>query len=238
MTTSFLTVAGLVALGLFAWTFAEYVLHRFVMHELRGTGLPSREHLIHHADPQNNPGRPLLSWIGIIVVGAVLFAVPGGLAGHQLGLALGLAAGLPTYGGWLLGYGIYEQIHERSHFQAPRGAYTAWVRRHHFHHHNGHPMSNHGVTTPLWDKAFGTLEVADVIRVPRRQAMCWLVDEQGEVRPEYADHYVLVGPASSSERLAALDRARAFANLAPLAADDLADDLAGVGTGPAGSGER
>ena len=37
-------------LGAVSWTAAEYGLHRFAMHELRGKGLASREHLSHHAD--------------------------------------------------------------------------------------------------------------------------------------------------------------------------------------------
>ncbi len=200
--------AALVLGGMAAWTLAEYVLHRFVMHRLRGRGLPSREHLIHHADPENNPGRPLLSWIGIAVVGAVLWWP----TGWFLGDAAGSAA---LYAGWLAGYAVYELVHNRAHSHAPRGAYGRWVRRHHFHHHHGHPMANHGVTTPVWDRVFATLEVPQRIRVPRRHAMPWLLLEDGQLRPEYGDHYVLVGPADADARLRAIDQARAFANLTP-----------------------
>ena len=35
-------VAVLFMAGLVAWSLGEYVIHRFVMHELRGRGLPSR----------------------------------------------------------------------------------------------------------------------------------------------------------------------------------------------------
>ena len=38
------------AAGVASWSAAEYGLHRFAMHELRGRGLASREHLAHHAD--------------------------------------------------------------------------------------------------------------------------------------------------------------------------------------------
>jgi sterol desaturase/sphingolipid hydroxylase (fatty acid hydroxylase superfamily) len=213
------TQLGIAALllpaGMGAWTFGEYVIHRW-MHEMRGKGLPSREHLVHHASGGDNPGRPVLSWLGIGVLGAVVL-VPLGLvvgawaAGQPL-------AGLPLYAGWLLGYGVYEQIHDRAHSHPPRGRYTAWVRRHHFHHHHGHPLTNHGVTVPFWDRVFGTLEVPDVIRVPRRQAMRWLVHDDGTLRDEYAGTYELVGPADPDGRMAAIDRARAFANLPPAAA--------------------
>ena len=36
--------------GAASWTLVEYGLHRGAMHEMRGRGLPSVEHLGHHAD--------------------------------------------------------------------------------------------------------------------------------------------------------------------------------------------
>ena len=36
-----------------------------------------------------------------------------------------------------------------------------------------------------------------------------------DVKPEYADDYMLVGASNPDERLLALDRARAFASVAP-----------------------
>ena len=62
-----------------------------------------------------------------------------------------------------------------------------------------------------WGAAFRSEQV----RVPRRLALPWMLDADGAMRPELADHYVLVGAATSDERLAALDRARAFASVAP-----------------------
>ncbi|MCB1262149.1 MAG: hypothetical protein KDB33_17440, partial [Acidimicrobiales bacterium] len=43
------TILATVA-GALSWSAAEYGLHRFAMHEMRGKGLASREHLSHHAD--------------------------------------------------------------------------------------------------------------------------------------------------------------------------------------------
>jgi hypothetical protein len=39
--------------------------------------------------------------------------------------------------------------------------------------------------------------------------------ENGELLPEFTDTYILVGHLDDSERLAAIDRARAFASIAP-----------------------
>jgi hypothetical protein len=84
-------------------------------------------------------------------------------------------------------------------------------------------MANHGVTTALWDHIYSTFERPDQIRVPRRLAMRWLLDETGDVRREFQDDYVLAGrrptvadPAESTgDAQAAEDERRAFANQAP-----------------------
>ena len=76
-------------------------------------------------------------------------------------------------------------------------------------------MSNHGVTTLVWDKVFGTFEEPEQVRVPRRLVLPWLVDEDGELHEQYRRDYVLVGAASGDERSAQLDRVRAFASVAP-----------------------
>ena len=53
---------------------------------------------------------------------------------------------------------------------------------------------NHGVTSPVWDVVFGTLQKPGIIKVPRKLQMRWLVDPAtGAVREELAGHYALVG---------------------------------------------
>ena len=210
MTTSLAVLGGFVV-GAFTWNLAEYLLHRFAMHHLHGRGIMSREHLEHHVKAGwNFSPILLLSWLGVVVVGG-LGLLP--LAWLVAGPAV--AAGVSL--GWAVAYFFYEYQHAVAHLRAPTGRYSTWVRHHHFHHHFGHPMANHGVTTPLWDHVFGTWEDPGVVKVPRRMALPWLVDEAGEVRPEYRDRYVLVGPTSPTARLDALDRARAFASEPPVA---------------------
>ena len=53
------------------------------------------------------------------------------------------------------------------------------------------PKKNHGVTSPVWDWVFGTLERPETIRVPRRHVRCfaWLLGEGGEIDPRYAGTY-------------------------------------------------
>lgn len=197
------------AVGFQLWVLGEYLLHRFAMHELNGKGIMSREHLLHHvaAGWTFSYIHPL-SWIGMLAVGFAAW-LPLGAALVSFGFGLAVAIG------WAVGYFFYEYQHAVAHLKAPTNRYERWVRKHHFHHHFGHPRSNHGVTLPIWDKVFGTLQTPEQVRVPRRMVQPWMVDGDGELLPEYTRDYVLVGTPDRDERLAALDRARAFASIAP-----------------------
>jgi hypothetical protein len=197
--------------GVFLWWFFEYVLHRFAFHQMKGVGIGSREHLEHHVTAGwNFDWLIALVWLGVAIAGFGWGALALRLWGSAA-VAWGVGVG------WALGYYFYEYEHWRAHKRAPRNAWERWLRKHHFHHHFGHPLHNQGVTVPIWDVVFRTMDRPDVVRVPRRLAMPWLVDEQGEVRPEYAADYVLVGSPDDAERQVQLDRARAFANLEPIA---------------------
>lgn len=203
-----LAAAGLLLAGMAMWTLGEYLMHRFAMHEMRGKGMASREHLRHHAERDSVLESWYFAWAGVLGVGFAL----GVNAQNAVGWA-GWALGV----GWVSGYGVYDWLHFRAHRRHVANGYERWLRRHHFHHHFGHPMANHGVTSPVWDKVFGTHEPVDgPIRVPRRLAMRWLCDESGEVRPEYAADYVLVGNRPLDADQATVDHDRAFANLAPV----------------------
>lgn len=210
MTTA-LTLALAFPLGWALWTLAEYLLHRFAMHHLYGKGIMSREHLEHHVHASwSFDTTHILSWTGMLLVGAVLWAP---LAWLVTGSVL---AGVTLMVGWAFGYFFYEYQHAVCHLRPPKTRYQRWVRIHHFHHHFGAPMRHHGVSIGVWDVVFGTKDHPERIRVPRRLALPWLLDEAGEVRPEFAGDYELVGSVGDDERLAKIDRARAFASLAPV----------------------
>ena len=209
MTWLLVPVAFVVGMNL--WYLAEYLLHRFAMHELKGKGMMSSQHLTHHV----TAGwffdyHHVLSWVGVgLVGGAVWFPLGWWLAGPRVGLALSL--------GWALGYASYEWTHAMCHLRAPKNRYQRWVRRHHFHHHFGHPMSNQGVTVGWWDHLFGTSELPRTVKIPRRlaQGLSWLLDEDGELKPEFAEDYELVGAFGVDDRQREIDRVRAFASQAP-----------------------
>ena len=200
-------VAGLVA-GPLVWSFMEYALHRFAFHEMKGKNYGSREHLRHHGSEDTVLESWYLSWAGVLLVGLVGFRLVGNfLVGTGFGWGLGI--------GYVLGYGFYDWIHWRAHRRPIRNEYERRVRKHHFTHHFHTPMQNQGVTTVFWDRVFGTLVEVDKVQVPRRMAMRWLIDEEGEVRPEYRDDYELRGTKRLDDGQKQVDLDDAFANLAP-----------------------
>ena len=109
-----------------------------------------------------------------------------------------------------------RRVLQRRRDLRPRRRVCRWRRKNHFAHHFADPRLAHGVTTPVWDSVFRTrLEVAKV-RVPRRLAMRWLVDDGGELIDAYAFDYTLVGRARSDESTRRADADAAMANERPV----------------------
>ena len=200
--------------GVVLWSFMEYALHRWAFHEARGSNYGSREHLRHHGSEDTVLESWYLSWAGVLAVSLLLIPGVGRVVGvDQLGWGVGA--------GYLVAYGFYDWVHWRAHRKpiphSVFGRYESMVRRHHFIHHFHAPLRNHGVTTPLWDHVFGTYVDVEIVEIPRRLAMRWLVDDDGAVRPEYADTYAIRGSLELDETQRRLDRERAFANQVPVA---------------------
>lgn len=191
---------GAFLLGAAGWTLTEYNLHRFVGHtprnRQRGAAGESRDgrgasnfllgdfgdlHRAHHRTPSffAPTGRKVVT--GAAVVGAL--ALGGSLvAGPRRGISFALGYGAM--------YAAYEVIHRLVHTHPPRGAYLRWAYRHHLYHHFGESKMNHGVTTAIWDKLFGTFVDPETVRVPRKLAPPWLAS--CDPAAAYAADYELI----------------------------------------------
>lgn len=186
-------------MGGLAWSASEYAIHRFIGHgpkrepegsllrKLTPAGLAAEfnaEHLAHHSDPSYfaaTTRKLRAAAVGVPLVGVVLAPFVGRRRAAAFSLGFGLV------------YGGYEVLHRHIHTRPPKGRYGRWARRQHLLHHHKTPRLNHGVTSALWDIVFSTHVPAERIRVPRHVAPVWLVDEAGEVKPEFAADYELVG---------------------------------------------
>ena len=159
-------------------------MHRFVGHEFGSSTRFGKVHRKHHAKKDYFETRTNK------VKAALKTGVPMGILGV---LVVGAESGIAFTLGFIATYGGYEYLHYTLHVKAPTNFYGRWARRHHFYHHFEKPAVNHGITSPLWDIVFGTYVKPDTVRVPRKFAMCWLINEEDAVWPNLVGDYSLKG---------------------------------------------
>lgn len=170
--------------GAATWSLAEYCIHRWMGHDRRfRKSLFGQEHTAHHS--RGDYFAPAWKKLAAAVAAIALLIGPALLiAGPVAGACYVLA-----FAGTYLGY---ELLHRLEHVHEGIGAYGRWARRHHFYHHFHDPSSNHGVTSPVWDIVFGTYRKPEVIHVPEKLKMRWLVDPAtGDVHPHLTHSYAL-----------------------------------------------
>jgi sterol desaturase/sphingolipid hydroxylase (fatty acid hydroxylase superfamily) len=142
--------------GLFLWTLAEYLLHRFVFHFAARN--PAQEriiflfHGVHHAQPQCKTRLvmpPVVSIPMAVVFYGGLTLIVGMLLGqpHLVG---------PLTSGLVLGYIIYDLTHYATHHFPMRSGILKYLKRYHMQHHYKTPDQRFGVSSPLWDIVFKT----------------------------------------------------------------------------------
>jgi sterol desaturase/sphingolipid hydroxylase (fatty acid hydroxylase superfamily) len=137
--------------GIFAWTFVEYLLHRFVFHYEPKSELGQRIHFIFHGVHHSYPRDPLR----LVMPPSV--SIP--LAFFFFYLFKSIfpdPTHLPFFAGFVLGYVIYDTIHYAVHHFPIRNKLLLKIKTHHMKHHYKSENSRFGVSSPLWDIIFGT----------------------------------------------------------------------------------
>ena len=167
--------------GVALWTFLEYVLHRFLGHEHKGKNFFKDEHSLHHQ--KVHYFAPIYKKIGAAVSVALLLTV-------SLSFFFEWQPVVAFVLGLIGMYGLYEATHSRFHRRGPIAKPFIILRKHHFYHHFHQPKLNHGVTTRIWDRIFGTFHRVETVSVPRKMTMDWLMNGD-EIAPAYARHFQL-----------------------------------------------
>lgn len=144
-------------IGLFFWTFAEYVLHRFVFHFHAKNKFQERItflfHGIHHTQPQSKTRLVMPPVVSIPMAGIffLLFRFIFGFTGAQSNFMV-----YSLFAAFITGYLCYDMIHYGIHHFTIRAAWLKKVKLHHMQHHYKTPEMRFGVSSPLWDFVFGT----------------------------------------------------------------------------------
>jgi sterol desaturase/sphingolipid hydroxylase (fatty acid hydroxylase superfamily) len=142
--------------GLFLWTFAEYMIHRFVFHydpkSERVAKIWFMFHGVHHVQPQLKTRLVMPPALSIPL--AILFYFAYDLV---VGKALNAPAWVdPIFSGFMLGYLVYDLTHYATHHWPMRWGVLKYLKRYHMMHHFKTPQARYGVSSPVWDVVFGT----------------------------------------------------------------------------------
>jgi sterol desaturase/sphingolipid hydroxylase (fatty acid hydroxylase superfamily) len=144
-------------LGLFIWTLAEYLLHRFVFHFPPKTPRMERItflfHGVHHTQPQCKTRLVMPPPVSIPLAG---------LFYGFFWLLFGNFAGVPGWvhpimAAFMVGYLVYDLTHYATHHFPMRNKAAKFLKRYHMMHHYKTPDARYGVSSPLWDIVFGTM---------------------------------------------------------------------------------
>ena len=146
----------LLVMGLLSWGLVEYALHRFIFHYLSrsesGRKFVHAAHLSHHEDPGATDH--LFTSLRMSVPIAAAYSLLAWAAAGSWRAAGYLFIGL------VAGYFCYEWLHFQAHHGRPRMRPLRYLRKYHLLHHHRTPGLRFGVTSPLFDLAFGTFRPA------------------------------------------------------------------------------
>lgn len=125
---SLTTVAFVGCLGFLTWSLAEYLLHRFLYHNLSDSsyhkGFQYLFHGVHHTYP-NDQEKIVLPPVPSLLIAGLFFGFYYVIMGKYAFL----------FGpGFLLGYSVYMWIHSMVHKKAMPAKFNFWWKHHNIHH--------------------------------------------------------------------------------------------------------
>ncbi|MEO6289408.1 MAG: sterol desaturase family protein [Ginsengibacter sp.] len=145
-----LLVILLFAVGVFFWTFFEYLMHRFVFHWVANS--PRTQKMIyvlhgnHHEFPRDRQ-RLFMPPVPSLIIASFVFVVMFSLMEKYV---------FVFFPGFLLGYLLYGSMHYAIHAWHPPFKWMKPIWRNHHLHHYKSDEQGFGVSIHLWDKVFGT----------------------------------------------------------------------------------
>jgi sterol desaturase/sphingolipid hydroxylase (fatty acid hydroxylase superfamily) len=137
--------------GMFFWTFFEYLMHRFAFHWVANSEKARKfvyiMHGNHHEYPRDRE-RLFMPPVPSIILASAIFVLQFLLIGKSAFM---------FFPGFIFGYLMYGTMHYAIHAWNPpfKWMKPLW-RNHHLHHYKNDDMG-FGVSTTIWDRVFGTM---------------------------------------------------------------------------------
>ena len=142
---------GLFLTGLLAFTFIEYLVHRYLYHIPATT--PGRAkfqytmHGVHHEYPKDKTRLAMPPIITVFVASLLFFIFRFSFGSYAFGLL----------SGFTFGYAMYLFVHYAIHAYAPPKNFLKVWWTHHSQHHYRQDEVAFGVSSTLWDHIIGTM---------------------------------------------------------------------------------
>jgi sterol desaturase/sphingolipid hydroxylase (fatty acid hydroxylase superfamily) len=130
--------------GWVTWTFTEYILHRFWMHDKNSNSSIAQTHYYHHTHPTEIIVTSFHR-IAMAIMLVVLILIAGYLNNYFTFLV-----------GFLFGLESYFLMHQFLHLKITQQIFKRLVR-YHIYHHCKYPNTCFGVCVPWWDDLFKTV---------------------------------------------------------------------------------
>ena len=135
---------ALFIVGVIFFTFLEYAVHAWLFHTNHPLKVFIEGHAHHHQNPFSYDAMPFF-----------MSAVIASIFAYLLHFIMPLQDAFALVGGMALGYFNYGIMHHIMHRVEFNSRYWRYMQEFHFVHHKK-PKMNHGVTTDIWDRVFGT----------------------------------------------------------------------------------
>jgi sterol desaturase/sphingolipid hydroxylase (fatty acid hydroxylase superfamily) len=141
----------LFALGIFTWTLAEYLIHRYVFHWTSKNRIFRIIHYVLHGHHHENPtdrNHLFMPPIPVVLISFFLFTSFYFFIGNYA---------FYFFPGFELGYLIYSMIHYSVHLKPFTQGIMKKLWIHHGKHHYENSSCRYGVSNTFWDRVFRTL---------------------------------------------------------------------------------
>lgn len=143
-------------LGVFFWSFFEYLAHRFLFHYIaesdRAKKIVYIMHGNHHEYPRDKQ-RLFMPPVPSIILSSLIFSVMFFIS-KSIGLNIYVFSFFP---GFMFGYLMYGTMHYAIHAWNPPFKWMKPLWRNHHLHHYKNEHHGFGVSSTLWDHVFGTM---------------------------------------------------------------------------------
>jgi sterol desaturase/sphingolipid hydroxylase (fatty acid hydroxylase superfamily) len=150
-TISLLNIFVLIIGGIFAWSLAEYLLHRFVFHFKAKSEFGKKIHFIFHGVHHDYPSdsKRLVMPPSVSIPLAIIFY-------FIFRLIFGPVLMFPFFAGFIAGYLFYDISHYAIHHFNMHSKFWLAIKNHHILHHYQDEYKGYGVSSPFWDYIFRT----------------------------------------------------------------------------------